>query len=399
MKTKLLALIVGLFVSIHTFACMWDNDTYEMEKQEFPEVMELITGQYLRHSPYYHEWRIKDRTEKLKHYPDSVELYDDLAVSYSKLHKNKEAIQLMYQKDSIAGGLYETYANLGTFYLHDGNFEKGLEYIKKAIEINPDAHFGREIYQQKLAEYILLKQENGKTTFPMFKGYSKAAKIEKQNYNFADYILNSISDTIATKPYHELLDSLRKKAVTGILGMMKFGNYNSPYLLEALGDLLFHNEMEESAKHIAAMAYLRAMENADSTAHILYRNKIDMVLFYQIINNFNESQHIEKFNWIESQLKKEIEKGNAFYAQIEADEKKWIEEGKNPEFEFFRKYYNKVDSSLIQKSRPTENLPSEKENYETEGKSKAINILRMIAGVLALALTVFLFVKKRKEKR
>ena len=41
-------------------------------------------------------------------------------------------------------GRYETHANLGSFLVHSGRLEEGVAELQKAIEINPDAHFGRE---------------------------------------------------------------------------------------------------------------------------------------------------------------------------------------------------------------------------------------------------------------
>ena len=68
----------------------------------------------------------------------------------------------MLQKEQLYPGLYETRANLGTFYIHAGELEQGVEQIELAIEINPDAHFGREIYQKHLVNYVLTRKVDGK---------------------------------------------------------------------------------------------------------------------------------------------------------------------------------------------------------------------------------------------
>jgi len=51
--------------------------------------------------------------------------YDDLGASYDKLGQHDQAIQTMLDKiDRFPnGGLYETHANLGTFYIHNGDLE------------------------------------------------------------------------------------------------------------------------------------------------------------------------------------------------------------------------------------------------------------------------------------
>ena len=122
-------LSISVFIGL---ACLWDNDTIEMETKQFPDTLDLITGNFLRHSQEYYQWKIVDRNEKIKHHPDSIELYDDLAVSYSKIGKDSLAIQLMLKKDSISPGMYTTMANLGTFYIHHGDSRTGKKVHRKS---------------------------------------------------------------------------------------------------------------------------------------------------------------------------------------------------------------------------------------------------------------------------
>jgi tetratricopeptide (TPR) repeat protein len=244
-------------------ACMWDNDTIQMENQQFPETLELITGNFLRHSPEYYQWRIRDREAKMRNSTFSLSYYDDLAVAYSKLNQDKKAIQIMLNKERLKSGLYETYANLGTFYLHSGQFPKGIEYIDKAIKINPDAHFGREIYQKYLAEFILQRKE---------------VKIDKIILIGSYDPVNDFYDFLSSKYDNKKLvfdDKEFEKALQGIKGMMKFGTYNSPYLLEALGDLLANNRGRYGrATTLAAMCYYLATKNSPkeyAVPHFLYQ--------------------------------------------------------------------------------------------------------------------------------
>jgi tetratricopeptide (TPR) repeat protein len=150
------ALFIGLLLPIATFACIWDHDTLQSEKFRFPDTLELITGKFLRHSKEFYHWRIQDRTTRLKADPTNTSLLDDLAVAYEKTDNHEKAIEIAIEIEKIKPGRYETAANLGTFYLHSGKFKDGLEQIEKAIKINPDAHFGREIYQKILVDYRIL---------------------------------------------------------------------------------------------------------------------------------------------------------------------------------------------------------------------------------------------------
>ncbi len=115
----------------------------------------------------FYRWRVEDRQKRITTEPDRIELYDDLAVAYDKLGEHEKAIETILAKEKLKPGLYETYANLGTFYIHNGQLEEGLKHIDKAIEINPDAHFGREKYQRMLVEYVLTKRSRGVAELPL----------------------------------------------------------------------------------------------------------------------------------------------------------------------------------------------------------------------------------------
>ncbi len=357
MKKILFSLAIIASTVFAVTACFWDKDTLEMEKQKFPEVADLISGNFLRHSSAFHNWRIKDREKKIKLYPDSISLYDDLAVSYSKIDNNKKAIEVILKKDKIKSGLYETYANLGTFYLHDEKYKEGIVYIDKAISINPNAHFGREIYQKYAAEYILSKLHNNKLSFPLYTrdiSIDNGPPMKKDNFFWFIIRKNNIPQEDFYK-YKKQVQSETQKAVKGISGMMKFGNYDSPILLELLGDLLMNTEDYEADRQLAAMAYLKASYTvSDSVVKQKYRKKIFNAIQEQ--ERIGEEIYEEpvgpttKIKLIENLLQKEILKGNALFSQIEKDETIWIAQNNNAEDKFNNKYYKNTINNTIPKT-------------------------------------------------
>ncbi len=101
-------------------------------------------------------------------------LMDDLSVGLVHLGQFDEAIAIMRSKLArqqalnITGrDLYSTYANLGTAMMIDAltraqagvdftdELSQSLPLIKQSIEVNPMAHFGREVWQVVLGEYLL----------------------------------------------------------------------------------------------------------------------------------------------------------------------------------------------------------------------------------------------------
>ena len=215
---KISTFLLAFFCFINlAFACINDASSVYFESQPFPGEAELINGAFHIHSKEFYEWRIKDRIKKLQQKLGDPALLDDLSVSYEKTGQTQKAIDTLNATLAKYPERYETLANLGTFYIHHQEYEKGLALLKKAIKINPDAHYGREIYQIKAVEY-LLSNNSTKAEFP----------IQKEK-NFADFILKDI-------PQSQKKDELIK-AIIGISGMLKFGNSDSPILFELLGDL------------------------------------------------------------------------------------------------------------------------------------------------------------------
>lgn len=364
MQRIFIALImVSFVVPSPALACMWDYDTIRMERERFPYAQELISGHFLRHSDSYYEWRISDRSRKSP-YERTPADYDDLAVAYDKLGEHEKAIETIQEKRTRwpEEHLYETEANLGTFLIHAGRLEEGLPHIERAIAINPDAHFGREVYQKLLVEYVIEKRAAG-VSLPLNEKFGTGPM------GFAAFVLKQ------QKTDHKNQDAELRKATKGVLGMMRFGNYRSPILLEALGDLLVAVDWQEDSKMLAARSYLKASYEApEESAQTHYRERAKEVLEMQVARNLQQ---------VEAELKREIEQATVFYHQIETDENQWAASGKNLDQMYGQKYY----------TEPT--LEVDHANYPPSLESRIITALIFLAvGVVAVgALSMWLLSK------
>lgn len=172
-------------------------------------VHDVVHQRYFLHSEAYYNKRTEDcrkklgpKFENIAEAPDDLRptlaeyaLLEDLAVGLERTKKYPEAIAIqrkklkwqadleqawLAEKAKLAGkpaplpltpehqALYGTYVNLGTFLMLDslgpaiGGDPKGkaqlkesIEWVRKAIEINPDSHFGREIWQVVIGEHLL----------------------------------------------------------------------------------------------------------------------------------------------------------------------------------------------------------------------------------------------------
>ena len=379
MNKPLLIVLAILMSASAAQACIWDRDTLAMERARFPEVNELIVGYFPRHSPPYYQWRI-EQVQAIPLAERRASDYDDLAVSFDKLDQHERAIETMLAKAERfpVESIYKTHANLGTFYIHNGDLEQGAQHIENAIEINPDAHFGREVYQQLLVAYIIQQQAKG-NTLPLS---NRDAHGYQREDGFAAYVLKQ--QGVSGTSWREELAEV-ERALKGVQGMMRFGHYDSPVLLEVLGDLLLRTGSIEGAQRLAARAYLKAsMEASDPEAAQTYREKAQFAL--------SEQQGVT-FEEIEAKLKEEIVEGDAYFAKIESDTKAWILAGKDVDVEFSAVYYDSPTIVTSKADRRPIKSPSDQ-----IFQFAMIFMGLLIIAVAALLYALIFFLKRRKAR-
>jgi hypothetical protein len=170
-----LALLLGLPLSVA--ACLWDRDTPADEAKGMPEVVAVLTGRFARNPPLFYEMRLARVTAHLQSHPEDLSAYDDAGVACDRLGRGDEAIAWMEKKRARMDPLddsrpevkeqrYRYHANLGTFLAHrwvrQGTDRSKLDEVKaardeiaRALEINPNAHFGREKYQLQAITWFL----------------------------------------------------------------------------------------------------------------------------------------------------------------------------------------------------------------------------------------------------
>lgn len=360
---KLLFTLVLMSSPVFIFPCGWDWDTVQMEKQQFPQIHELITGKFFRHSQELYYWRVKDRKQKLKQYPDSLHFYDDLGMAYDKIGEPQKAIETMLIKEKKKPGLYETYANLGLFYMHANDMKNGVLYVQKALKVNPNAHFGREKYQLHLGNYILSKMNNNKIDLPLTKGFKTG---------FYDYLLKhefKNKDYKSEEHFNEL-----SNAIKGVAGMMTFANYRSPVLLESLADLLLHTNSSRGAGHLASRAYLKASWETNADVAKAYEEKAKWAREFNFpplefhpelkpdrhkklskssivdsIKNLPMGSPLFPMESLETALKYEVQLAEEWFDSIRINEINWIKQGLNPDSAFAKNYYenNQVQNKAV----------------------------------------------------
>jgi hypothetical protein len=150
----------------------------------FAMAHDVVHERYPKHGPAF--WRERERLsrEKLARLDaDSTAALgavDDLAVALHRQGRSDEAILLLrdklarQQRLKIEGkALYTTYDNLGTMLTDTsvgaalagdarskGRLHEAVELVRRAIAVNPEAHFGREKWQAAYGEFLLAAVDN-----------------------------------------------------------------------------------------------------------------------------------------------------------------------------------------------------------------------------------------------
>jgi len=327
-KTALAALVL---IAATAHACLWDGDTLASERARFPGIGILISGSFARHSREFHEWRIAQRQKDIAAAPAVASPtlaahYDDLAVSQHKLGDHQAAIATLLKKDKLMPGQYETYSNLGTFYIYTGELQKALKTIDQALAINPNAHFGREKYQKWLVLWILEKQEHAASQ----DSYSPFAAEDLHHFSRIVAQQEAGGAPLDTEQEVTLSHAQRSAAIRGVAGMMWFADYDNPHLQEALGDLLLSGDIGDNAANLASLCYMHATLKA-----------IDPAEKARLTEKCEMSGHGMRgfdIQGVKKNLLAALTKGAEYNETVRQDELKWIAEGLNADVEFQKKY-------------------------------------------------------------
>jgi tetratricopeptide (TPR) repeat protein len=316
--------LVLTFGSLH--ACIWDSDTLATESARFPNVAAMMAGNFARHSYEFHKWRAAGRLKLVEANTAKASDYDDLAVSQHKMGNHRAAIETMKQKDKLMPGIYETYSNLGTFYIYTGELSEALVFINRALEINANAHFGREKYQKWLVLWILETRELGQANEPTRAMNNFVNGITR---GFAAFVARQEAGSRAIEGSPVLTPAQQLAAVRGVTGMMYFADFDNPILQEALGDLLLAGDIEQKASHLSAFCYLQASQKVKNTEE---QNRLEK-LFRTAVSTAKISE--DEFK---SLLKDALIKGILLNVSIREQKMAWIASGKDASAEFQKKY-------------------------------------------------------------
>ncbi len=321
----------------------------------------------MRHSLRFYRWRIENRQQRLGTDPQNIALWDDLAVAYDKTGQHEKAIETGWKAEQLRPGRYRVGRESGDILHSCWQDGRGLKFIDQALAINPNAHFGRERYQRWLVEYVLQRQQDGVLELPMIED-SRAgvvsAQCDSKVYSqgargFATFVqqkerlaqaeaesklgnskgsgsvvpADSAGGVHRSQPVSSGADpfgtaDINASAIKGVLGMMRFGQHDSPILLEALGSLFVRQGREWDGKQMAARLLRAAAVAPNAKAKEAYRQLAGTALVHQIVGN--GGTRAITLEEVEADLAAELADAEAWYQELRQRELSWIAAGLDP---------------------------------------------------------------------
>ncbi|MGE6221694.1 tetratricopeptide repeat protein [Nubsella zeaxanthinifaciens] len=149
--------------------------------------MALKDGTYLfedreGYVPYGHSYYTEDFEKALKQLDSLYRKTNDLDYLSDKglvlilLKRYNEAVQLYLEIEKLQSDRYSTASNIGTAYELLGDNQQALNWIKKAIKINPNSHEGSEWIHVKILEAKIKGKAFITTQFLLNTDFGIAAK-------------------------------------------------------------------------------------------------------------------------------------------------------------------------------------------------------------------------------
>lgn len=216
-------------------ACMWDSDTLKEESLGDREVAAVVTGDLGKHSAAFYQAKVTYTRALVERGGAPAERYDDLAVALAKTGAVDEALAVLVAKDARFPDLYTTHANRGTFLASKGDLAGALAELRRAVAIDPHAHFGREHVQVRLLEWMAgLAQDPTRVERETFLGQPVGTGWEGFGHIATRRLRGKALAAADAKARAEAAEL--DGNVVALVGLIRFGDgERSPHLWFALG--------------------------------------------------------------------------------------------------------------------------------------------------------------------
>ncbi len=128
-----------LVIAMLSLSCLWDSDTLRDEARLRPDVWEVISGQFARHSEAYYRSRVAAISALPT--PDRVQR-NDLAVACIRLKDLAWAEKVLTALRAEDAQEYEALSNFAVLRRNQGRFAEAVPLFEQALKLRPEGHLG-----------------------------------------------------------------------------------------------------------------------------------------------------------------------------------------------------------------------------------------------------------------
>lgn len=297
-KMRRIGLFLGLLAAATSaLACYNDVDTNLTELRDNLDVTLAVAGRFTIYPKEYYEKRIWIQSDILAKNPNNLEAYDNIAVAFDRIGDSANAMKWIHEKRKHLGAnpgnqqLYSTEANEGTILIvrwirehKPGDVADAVaaeKCIAKALQINPNAHFGREFAQLYSIRALI-----------------QCGKNDDWKEKFSETLIS-----VADKDHID-----HKKLRFGIAGMMVLGAaWTMPPMIQAIANLV------PEEQQIVALCEQRMLSLDWSNPELTFDdfpikrneklNPVERPLIHRLLSNAQEFQ-INRQKWVSDQVAK-----------------------------------------------------------------------------------------------
>ncbi len=299
---KAFFLFTLLSIAVFSFACLNEHHVTKYGKESIDGFSMHEVHFYKQHNKAVLEEYIQNlQKETPKTVEDVLANQNSIAVSYIKLGRLEDAEKILNALLKQYPADYSITVNLGTLYELQGKNQKALDYIKKAISINPESHGGSEWFHIRVLEFKLKNLPDSKITE---QDILQIAAIKKDNSSIAYEIQYQLQERIPFTPAPNLImakilqeyadflaDSVSLKAAYIVYEMGMQYDENNALNLAAKRDALkpYFKKYKEKIPFTGNYYLDAAIQVADNN-----KAKIATSLLEKGLNYFNEQEEKRK---------------------------------------------------------------------------------------------------------
>lgn len=254
MKQKLTAIFLATFLFARSFACI-NGESVELKDGTF------LYEDRMGRVPYGHHFadiaQLEEgigRMDSLYQATGDIDYLSDKGILLILLKRYDEAIKLYQWIEKKAPNRYSTAANLGTAYELLGQNENALQWIQRAVQIDPGSHNGSEWIHVKILEAKLKGESLYTTRFLLNTDFGSA---NRPVTTLARQELQQLSDAL----YYQLNERVSfVKPKDKIVAQLLFDLGNAAFLLGNYHDALADYQLAKNYGYSHPLVQTRISE-------------------------------------------------------------------------------------------------------------------------------------------